>query len=124
MVGEKSPAAPLSVSRKAVRIVLFGMPNAGKTSLLGALAQAAKTQQQVLNGRLSDLGNGLTQLQQQLYEGAPPATPGEVALYPVLFEPASADEAAPTAGWKAVLADTDGLAANELLARRRLLGYQ
>ena len=35
------PDASPAVSPHALRVVLFGMPAAGKSSLLGALAQAA-----------------------------------------------------------------------------------
>ena len=36
-----------------VRIVLVGKPDAGKTSLLGALGQAARLQEAILKGKLT-----------------------------------------------------------------------
>ncbi len=100
----------------ALRVVLFGMPEAGKSSLLGALAESARTQEHLLNGHLTDLANGLGELQQRLYEDRPRETLAEVAPYPATFEPFSG-------GGKreVVLIDCDGRAANELLARRKSL---
>src|SRR5215472_17318736 len=77
------PTAP----RSALRIVLFGMPDAGKSSLLGALAQAAQTQEHILNGHLTDLSSGLSELQRRLYDEAPRETLEQVVPYPVAFEP-------------------------------------
>ncbi len=59
-----------STSTAAVRpddlsIVLFGMPAAGKSSLLGALAQAAQAQEHLLNGRLTDVSHGLDELRRR-----------------------------------------------------------
>src|SRR5436190_1078247 len=87
-----SAVAPSSVRDDALRIVLFGMPDAGKSSLLGALAQAAQTQEHVLNGHLSDLSGGLGELQRRLYEERPRETLEEVVPYPIRFEPFSADD--------------------------------
>src|SRR2546429_2690317 len=70
----------------AVRVVLFGMPDAGKSSLLGALAQAAQTQEHLLNGHLTDTSQGLTELQRRLYEEQPRETLEEVVPYPIAFQ--------------------------------------
>ena len=102
----------------ALRIVLFGMPDAGKSSLLGALAQAAQTQEHVLNGHLTDPSHGLAALQHRLYEEMPRETLEEVVPYPVAFDPFAP---AGAGHLEAVLVDCDGRVANELLARRRPL---
>jgi hypothetical protein len=92
------------------------MPDAGKSSLLGALAQAAQTQEHVLNGRLVDLSRGLAELQQRLYEERPRETLEEVTPYPVRLEPFTSREPSATATpIDAVLVDCDGRVANELL---------
>jgi hypothetical protein len=107
----------------ALRVVLFGMPGAGKSSLLGALAQAAQTQEHVLNGHLTDLSQGLGELQRRLYEEAPRETLEEVVPYPVACD--SFTSSGPDSNGRhldAIFVDCDGRIANELLARRRSLG--
>jgi GTPase SAR1 family protein len=106
----------------ALRIVLFGMPDAGKTSLLGGLAQASQTQEHVLNGHLTDPSNRLAELQHRVYDEGPRETLEEVVPYPVTLEPfTAAKSAAPAERLDAVLVDCDGRVANELLSRRRSL---
>jgi hypothetical protein len=109
-----------SLSSHALRLVVFGMPDAGKSSLLGALAQAAQTQEHLLNGHLTDTSKGLDELERRLYEGRPRETLEEVAPYPVVLEPFVPPGSA-NSRLEAVLIDCDGRVANELLARRRSL---
>ncbi len=107
------PAATAD-SPAAVRLVLFGMPGAGKSSLLGALAQAAQAQPQVLSGTLVDRSHALADLQTRLYEKQQPGeTPGEIVSYPVTLEPAGATPL------EAVLVDCDGRVANDLMGRQQ-----
>ena len=106
------PTAP----RSALRVVLFGMPDAGKSSLLGALGQAAQTQEHVLNGHLTDLGRGLADMQRRLYDEAGRSTAEEVIPFPVAFQPFSGKQRL-----DAVLIDCDGRVANDLLSRKREL---
>lgn len=106
--------------RGALRLVLFGMPAAGKTSLLGALAQAAQTQEHLLHGHLADPSHGLAELQHRLYDETPRRTAEEVVPYAVDFEPFPEDgPPAPAGHLGAVLIDCDGRVANDLLLRRR-----
>jgi hypothetical protein len=114
-------AAP-ALSPAAVRVVLFGMPDAGKSSLLGALAQAAQTQEHVLNGRLVDPTAGLADLQRRLYEDRPRETLEEIVPYPVRLQPyAAPGKADGRAALEAVLIDCDGRVANELLSHQKYL---
>jgi hypothetical protein len=98
------------------------MPDAGKSSLLGALRQAGQTQEHLLNGHLTDSSSGLTELQHRLYEGAPRETLEEVVPYSVSFKPFRKMPATGSDGQiQATLVDCDGRVANELLARKRSL---
>jgi hypothetical protein len=116
------PNSMPNLGRSALRIVLFGMPDAGKSSLLGALAQAAQTQEHILNGHLTDLSQGLAVLQRRLYEETPRETLEEVVPYPIAFEPFRQSGSQNGDGrLEALLVDCDGRVANELLARKRFL---
>lgn len=118
MADAATPAPQQTVGRQAIRVVLFGMPDAGKSSLLGALAQAGQTQEQALNGRVIDLSAGLAELQHRVYDGAPRETLQEVVPFPVVFRPLTGAES----GVEVLLVDCDGRAANEILSRRSLDG--
>ena len=108
---------------RSLRIVLFGMPDAGKSSLLGALAQAARMQEHILNGQLIDKSQRLLELQRRLYEDRPRETLEEVAPYDVLLQPyGGKGGAALPPAVPATLVDCDGRVANELLAREKLTG--
>jgi hypothetical protein len=121
--GIPTPAKP-ALGRGAVRLVLFGMPDAGKSSLLGALAQSAQIQEHLLNGHITDPSHGLAELQRRLYENRPRETLEEVVPFPVSFEP-FATPGHPAAGRvEGVLIDCDGRVANELISRRRALDDQ
>lgn len=103
-------------SPDALRVVLFGMPDAGKSSLLGALAQAAQSQEPLLGGHLIDRAHGLDELKRRVYEDRPQQTPDEIVPYPIDFQSAQARADEPI-----VLVDCDGRVANELIDRRRSL---
>jgi hypothetical protein len=104
-------------------IVLFGLPAAGKSSLLGALAQAAQAQEHLLNGKLTDVSHGLDELRRRLYEESARRTADEVVPYAVDFEPFHPDErkAKSDGHVGAVLIDCDGRVANDLLVRRQAI---
>ena len=89
------------------RIVLLGPPGAGKTALLAVLGM---TQEQQLQGRLTDVTQGLTGLKSAVGQPSPDAP----APFPVIFQPLPA--AAEQPGASAVLVDCSGKAAAELLA--------
>jgi GTPase SAR1 family protein len=56
------------------RLLLFGSTGAGKSSLLGALAQAAETQKTILKGQLVEKTGELDKLQKKTYAGTPIST--------------------------------------------------
>jgi hypothetical protein len=104
----------------ALRVVLFGLPDAGKSSLLGALAQVAQAQEHALGGRLTDASHRLAELQERVYDGSLQKTVDEVVPYRVFFEPLPTHEHhTHESRTEAVLVDCDGRVAEELLARRR-----
>jgi hypothetical protein len=110
------------VDRSAVRVVLFGRTDAGKSSLLGALLQAAQTQPQALHGHLLDLTHGLAELQRRLYDEEPHSTPQEIVPHAIAFEPFDGQgNPRRRDTFRAVLIDCDGQVANRLLERRRAL---
>ncbi len=100
-----------------LRLLVFGLPGSGKSSLLGALLQAAGAQAAVLKGRIADDTGRLTALRRSVYADAPPAPDGEVSAYPVRFIP-DADAGHPLA---ATLLDCDGRLAQQYLTGRRPL---
>ena len=60
------------------RLLLFGTPGAGKTSLLGALAQASATQTPILKGQLADPDGAWDRLKKITYaEAANPSADAE-----------------------------------------------
>src|SRR5438270_13547055 len=77
----------------ALRVVLFGMPEAGKTSLLAALLQASTQHTKLLDGQLTDISGKLTELQKQLRRQPAQPTTEEMVGYPVRFKPAHAGQA-------------------------------
>jgi GTPase SAR1 family protein len=101
----------------AVRVVLFGMPNAGKTSLLAALTQATQTQEGSLGAHVTDIPDSLKDIRRQVYEEHARQTLDEIVPYPVKVDPAWGED------FRAVLYDCDGRVANELLTRHRILNH-
>jgi hypothetical protein len=96
------------------RLLLFGTPSAGKTSLLGALAQAAATQGALLKGQLADPDGDWGRLQKTTY--ADKASPTEASeSYDLRLQP-SENGAAPV---EAVVTDPSGKSAQEILRSRQ-----
>jgi hypothetical protein len=96
------------------RLLLFGTPGAGKTSLLGALAQAAATQTPLLKGQLADPEGDWERLQKNTYAGKIDPTE-ESASYDLLLKP-SENGAAPV---EAVVTDPSGKSAQEILKSKK-----
>jgi hypothetical protein len=88
--------------------------------MLGALAQAAQTQEHLLNGRLTEPTPALEALRHQLYDESSRPTMEEVILYPIAFESFEQNGRA-RERLEAMLIDCDGRAANDLLTRRQTL---
>jgi GTPase SAR1 family protein len=121
-VSSPPAAEPTPTSAPSLRVVLFGMPEAGKSSLLGALAQAAQTQADVLNVRLADPTGGLAELQKRLYEGRPRETLEEVVGYAVVLTPLKGPAAEAAPPLTAELIDCNGRVANDLITGDKALG--
>jgi 50S ribosome-binding GTPase len=115
-----TPLPNVEEDPRALRVVLFGMPDAGKSSLLGALVQATHWQERVLRGKVVDLTNGLAELWRRVYEERQRETREEIVPYPVVFEPYPGDAQA-TPVLHVMLYDCDGRIANELLSQRQSL---
>lgn len=112
---EHQPASA-AAGGKPLRIVVFGLPGAGKTSLLGALALLARDEVGLLTGRVAGLSPGLEQLARGLREGHLPQTEDETVPYALtLAPPAGANTDGEPAPTEAVLLDSDGRAAGEML---------
>lgn len=79
------PRTP-KLSASALRIVLLGPAGAGKTALLAALANAARTQSRLLQGHLADMSTRLTDLANLAQAGRLETTAEEGATYPISYE--------------------------------------
>src|SRR3954468_14501518 len=111
-------AAPVPVAQgEALHVVLFGVPNAGKSSLLGALLQAIETQPDALHWNLLDVPPGLADLRDRLYQNRPRRTTEVIVPYAVTFVPRTSRGPR----LSTVLVDCDGGVAVKLLARRQSL---
>jgi hypothetical protein len=108
----------MALTASALRVVLFGMPDAGKSSLLGALARSAQLEEAVLRGKLVDKAGGLMELQRRLYDDRPRETLEEVSAFPVSVTPSAGKGGSAV---DAVIYDCDGRIAGELLTREDAL---
>jgi GTPase SAR1 family protein len=106
----KSTPSPVGL-----QLLLFGLPGSGKSSLLGALVQAAASQSAVLHGKLIDDSGRLAELRRCTFSENLPATTDEVVAYPVGFEPQGSRPLA------AALVDSDGRLAQQYLSGKRTL---
>src|SRR5581483_8794295 len=99
------------------RVLLFGRPGAGKSALLGALAQAAAQPASLFKARLADESGGLAELARGAYGAKLAPTGTEVVAYPVHFEPQEPGGA----DWAATLLDCNGEVAQAYLLGKRPL---
>lgn len=120
-MAQSAPPPASASSSDELRVVLFGLPAAGKSSLLGALGLAAQSQQHLLGGKLEDRSAGLAELGRQLHEGTIRRTADEVLSYPVHYQPFAADGNASASALEAILLDCDGRIASDLLKQRQSL---
>jgi hypothetical protein len=103
---------------QTVDIVLLGGPAAGKTSLVGALAEAAQSQPAVLHAQLKDIQGPLADVREATYKKGPAPTREEVQRIAVTLEPLPNVKEPPTT---ANLIDCSGAAAQKLLASQQPL---
>lgn len=123
MTTDTPTASPPEVKQSPLRIVLFGVPKAGKTSLLAALGQIQKENPDLLQGELIDKQQGLERERELVYEQGAPRTEEEVLPVPIEFKPVAKKgqrrrESYPV---EANLIDCDGHIAAEILVGRRQL---
>jgi GTPase SAR1 family protein len=98
------------LSSRGLRVVLFGTPGSGKSSLLGALWQAAQSQEALLGGKIDDASGGLAELHNYVYEQKPEGNDDDLALYPISVSNNGQS-------LDATLIDCDGEVAQECLAK-------
>ncbi|MFL5331432.1 MAG: hypothetical protein ACJ8C4_21290 [Gemmataceae bacterium] len=103
------------VSRPTPHITLLGMPDAGKSALLGSLARAAEIHEQGLGGRIEDPGTALRELQKQTYAGQLQATRHETVPYLLHIEPFLGVQTDEASSFYVVIADCDGRKASDLI---------
>ena len=95
------------------RILLFGHPGSGKSSLLGALQRAGETQGEALGAEVIDPSGRLPRLRDHVYNAAPfEHTHTELVTYELRLRPWSVGEQPASL---VVIHDCDGNAANALL---------
>jgi hypothetical protein len=99
----------------SLRIVLFGKPGAGKTSLLGALGQAGRIQENLLKAKLVDPSQTLESRRNELYENRTEPTKQPITLYPVQLQAEGSRRPE-----NVLLIDCAGGAAADLLAQPQL----
>src|SRR5882757_9172591 len=102
----------MTVDPASPRILLFGHPGSGKSSLLGALQRAGETQGESLGFEVLDPTGRLPRLRDHVYSNAPfENTHTELVTYELRLKPWRVGEQAQQT---VVVHDCDGNAANAL----------
>src|SRR4051812_32948100 len=96
------------------RLLLFGSPGAGKSALLGALAQVASAQPALLKGTLTEESGALVELQKNTYETKLDST-DKLTKYGLRLQ---ADEGGALPA-EATVIDCSGAEAHEMLESRQ-----
>ncbi|MEZ6140135.1 MAG: GTPase domain-containing protein [Zavarzinella sp.] len=109
---DEIPYRPVAIDAEALRVVVFGMPEAGKSTFLGASLYTSEVHDPAMAGYIVDLTSGLTELRRRLFAEIHRHTEDELISYPVNFVRAG-DPA--THGISVVLYDCDGRRAFDLL---------
>src|SRR5438067_13466974 len=94
-------APAVSASTNGLRVVFFGPPGSGKTALLAVLGMA---QEQQLQGRLTDVSQGLSALRTAVGK---PSPDGAIA-FPVTFQPLADPRGRNQPSAAAILIDCSG----------------
>ena len=101
------------------RVVLFGRSGAGKSSLLGALVEAARTQGEQLGAEIVDPEGTLEPIRTQVYTSSPSPTDSDVIAHEVRLRPWHTGAKAPTESGPVLLLDSAGPAVEGLLKQAR-----
>src|SRR5262245_45840843 len=106
----------VDIPADAMEIVLLGLTDSGKSSLLGALSRCSEVQERLMEGRLTDLTNSLRSLRQLTNGNESSASSAEVNAYPIRFEPFTEGRPDAALSTEFVLIDPNGRQASELVA--------
>ncbi|HEY3790023.1 MAG TPA: GTPase domain-containing protein [Urbifossiella sp.] len=106
----------MALDSAAPRILLFGHPGSGKSSLLGALLRAGETQGEILGAEVIDPTGRLAHIRDHVYAGAEfHNTHTELVTYEVRLRPWRIGSRPTMEPLSVVIMDCDGQAANALL---------
>lgn len=109
-----APAETGAASALPLRVVVLGMPGAGKSSLIGALSQVAATQEDRRHGHPTNDGHAVAELRCRSCPDSPPESLDEIVPCDSKLEACSK---LGVSRLQAVFVDCDGRAANAVLSR-------